>query len=207
MATLSEMVSRIADYIERSDLGTQITKEINRAIEHYENEWLWFMESSSSFSTVTAQETYTSSDSIPTNISEIYRVEVSVNSSTKYELRVEPLNYVLDQNISSTVGQPVAYAYYSSNFYLTPIPDQTYTVKVYYAKTFDALASDNATNVWLTDGEDLIEQRAIWRVSSGVTGDIEKAAIAKGNMDDALRALRAKSEKLISSKKTKRYKF
>ena len=51
MATWDDLISRIADDLNRADLNTQIGVAVNRAITHYQSERTWFNETTDTFTT------------------------------------------------------------------------------------------------------------------------------------------------------------
>lgn len=207
MTTLTNINARIADDLNRTDLSAQITLAINRAIEHYERENFWFQDSTASFSTVASQQTYTSSDGIPTNIKEIDYAKVTV-SGNDYELipmNIGELNRML-VNTSGT-STPDYYALFDENIHMYPTPNGVYTITLYYKKKYAALSAGADENDWTTDAEDLIESRAEWWLYSRVIKSESKAMLAKQQEVEALQALRIKTERLHMSGTIRRNNF
>lgn len=200
MSTLSQMRSRIADDLDRSDLSTQIDKAINRAIEFYESERFWFSEKVSTFSTVANQKNYSSSDGIPTDMAEVDYVEVTV-SGKEYKLTPKTYDYIKELISSDSTGEPSDYCYYQENFYFYPIPNAVRTISVSYQQKYSELSLDADSNDFTTEAEDLIEARARAWIYARVIKDPEQASIAKTEEMDALRGLRIKTEKLIATGK------
>ena len=92
MSTFGNMMDRIADELDRTDLTSQIQKAIQTAIDRYERKRFWFNEARSiTFNTVDGQEFYTSSDNsaIP-NLLQIDVVRLTVSGSDKIELERVP---------------------------------------------------------------------------------------------------------------------
>jgi hypothetical protein len=198
MATLSDMRSRIADDLDRSDLSTQIDKAINRAIEHYERQRFWFNEKIATFNTVANQKNYGSADGIPTDLAEIDYVEVTV-SGKEYKLTPRTYPYIRELIGYDMTGQPYDYCYYQENFYFYLIPNAVYTITVSYQQKYTALSADADTNDFTTDAEDLIEARARKWLYARVIKDQEQAQIADLEEREALAALREKTDKLIGT--------
>lgn len=207
MSTFSDMRSRIADDLNRSDLTTQINKAINRAIEHYENNRFWFNETTGTFVTVANQQAYSTSDGLPSDIAEIDVVKITFSSTDKPELTRRSYQWLQETDISAVTGRPSDYAWYKSNLYLYQIPNSIWTVTISYQKTYSALSGDSDTNDWTTDAEDLIEARARWWLYKRVIKDMEEAESAKLEELEALRALQAKTTKLISTGKIRATQF
>ncbi len=209
MSTLLEMRSRIADDLDRSDLTTQITKAINRAIEHYEKERFFFNESSGTFPTVADQESYGSADSVPTDIVAIDVLTITESSSNIYPLDKFPFQTLRYLNTSGTTapGVPYNWAYYQEKFWFYPVPDAAYTMTVYYTKSYAALSGDSDTNDFLDEAEDLIEARARWWVNHRIIKDLNAAAADKSEELEALMALQIRSSNLITTGYTTKTSF
>lgn len=172
--TLQTLLNRIQDDIDRSDLTSQCTNFINRAIQYYEKENFWFTETTTTFSTVASTETYLLS-TIATNIKDIIRAEITV-SGQSYELTLRDINYIRDYNDrTSDTGKPTDYCVYNGYIYLSRIPDAVYTVKLFYRKSYAALSATTDTNDYLDYAEDLIEMRAEGRLYRRVILDKERA--------------------------------
>lgn len=196
--TLSDIRSRIADDLDRSDLSTQIDKAVNRAITYYEKEQFWFNQNTATFTTVNNQKSYSSADGIPTDIAEINYLEITV-STYQYEMEPKPYDWIKRKIGFNFLGIPRHYAYYNNSFWFYLVPNGAYTITASYQKTFTALSSDTDTNVFLTNAEDLIEARSRWWVCNRILQDNDLAAVAKQEEMDALDSLRSKTAKLITS--------
>lgn len=198
MSTFAQMRSVIADDLDRTDLTTQIDRAINRAIEHYEKEPFWFKETVSTFSTTATTKIYTTSV-IPTDISEIDRMEV-VDSGDDFPLTEVTFDEIEDMDTGHYEGVPKFYAYYDDSIYLYPIPDDTYTIRIAYTKTYSQLSADADTNDWTTEAEDLIECHALSTIYARTIKDVEQAQTYRAMADDFLQALRSKSEQHAGTK-------
>lgn len=195
------MKNRIADDIKRSDLATQIGVAINRAQEHYEKERFFFNEASGTFSTVAGQESYGTSDSVPSTIAEIDEVTLTQTSTNIYPLIKTSFSSIRGLNVGGTTyrGVPIEYAYYLEKFWLYPLPDAVYTVTVYFKKNYTQLSADGDTNDWTEEAEDLIEARARWWIYKRILRNHEDAGEAKLEEMEALSSLQSKTTMLIST--------
>lgn len=164
MTTLAALKARIVDDLNRSDLTTQIADAINDAIDFYEEQRFYFNETrASTFATVSAQSTYTSSDDadIPLWVA-LDAVYITDSNSETYEL--DPIDPViieayLDNSASS--GRPRVYSYYEQSFRFHPIPNAVFTVRPLGVIKKAAPATDSeASNVWMVDAFELIRCRA-----------------------------------------------
>ena len=204
MSTFLQMKNRIADDIKRSDLATQIGVAINRAIEHYEKDRFFFNETNGTFSTVAGQESYGTSDSVPSTIAEVDTVTLTQTSTNIYPLTKTSFDSIRALNAGGTTarGVPLEYAYYQEKFWFYPIPDAAYTVTVYFKKTYTQLSADGDTNDWTEEAEDLIEARARWWIYRRIIrspDNIADADMAKAEELEALRSLESKTTMLIST--------
>lgn len=196
MSTFAQMRAEIADDLDDPNFTTQINKAINRAIVFYEKEKFYFNSTSGTFSTTASQKAYTTS-TIPSDIAEIDYVEITV-SGNDHELDEVTFAEIEEEDIGSTTGVPTKYAFYNESIYLYPIPNNTYTITVYYQKKYTTLSSDSDTNDWLTEAEDLIECHATGWIYARKKKDFEQAAVYQQLVETALQALRKKTEKLAA---------
>lgn len=202
MSTLSQMRSRIADDLDRSDLSTQIDKAINRAIEYHEKERFWFNETSGTLTTVANQESYSSSDAaFIANILDVDLVRITFATTDKEELDRKDFNYIQELNNGNSTGRPTYWAWYQNKIYLSIIPNAAWTITVFYQKKYSStqLSGDSDTNDFTSYAEDLIEARARAWLYARVIKDVDQAQIAKTEEAEALAALREKTRKIIGT--------
>lgn len=199
--TLADIQSRIDDDLNLGGaLNTQITTAINRAIQHYQKEPFWFKETSGTFSTISAQKAYGTADGIPTDIDRIKFVTVSINSSN-LEVIERDIKWVITRNPVDAQGWPTYRAWFQNKIYFYLVPNQIWTVTVWYTKKYTDLVAGSDTNDWLTYANDLIEARARWWVASRLTKSMDTAAVAQQEEMDALATLREINEGYIAQMK------
>ena len=202
MATLADIVARIADDLARSDLDMQIAVAVNRAITHYAGKTFWFNEGSGTFTTVAATQTYTTSSTspLPSYIKEINQLRLNNGSGSLLTLTRRSLKWLLETNVSGTTtqGEPTDYCWYDDTLYLYPTPDDAYAVTVYYTKGYATLTLADS-NDFTTAAEDLIEARATWWVAARLLKDYERAQFSKVEEMEALASLIERSERLIAT--------
>lgn len=203
MTTFATMTASVADYVNRTDLNTQIATAINRAIAYYaRKDRFWFNETTATFNTVSGQLIYTSANSIPTLITEIDYVKIAISASFNTEVVPRTYTYIQDRVVSSSVtGVPSDYAYYKQNFYLYPIANAVYTITVSYTKSYADLSAGSDTNDFTDNAQDLIEARACWWICSRILKNQELADMSKQDESDALLALYAETERMTSTGK------
>jgi hypothetical protein len=184
MSTYSDLQSRIADDLNRTDLTSQIQQNILLAIQQYKNERFWFNETSATATTTTSSAQVGAPSDI-LSIDHLYIVISGVN----IELMQRDLGDVIEYR-PTTNGRPRAFSYYRNQFELDRLADQAYTLKLYYLKELTALSAGTDSNGWTTDGEDLIVFHAEKKLYANVIKDQAKAAVAAVQERDALTAMR-----------------
>lgn len=82
MSTYAQMQAKIADDLNRSDLTTQIQREINRAIRKYASIPMWFSSTTANFTTANGQFSYDTSDGLPSNIRIVDYIRINQSAPT-----------------------------------------------------------------------------------------------------------------------------
>jgi hypothetical protein len=196
MATLATLRSRIADAINRTDLNTQIDRAINKAIEYYySKEEFWFQETSASFSTIIDQESYDTTDGIPSDIADIELATITITSTNIRRLIKRTFEWIRDTNEGMSGGDPSDYAWYKNKIYFYLIPNTVKTITLYYKKSYAELSGDSDTNDYTSYAQDLIEARARYYIYDEILKDLQSADRSKIAEVDALNALRERSAK------------
>lgn len=173
------MQARLADELSRSDLTSQIKLAILSAIQTYRGKRFYFNElRSDTFNTVSGQEFYTSADlaDIP-NLPDIDSILFNQSSSFRYPLvkRTWAQLELWSINPTTVSGFPTDFCWYGGQIRLYPIPNGVYSCRISgtIRLTPDPLSADNDTNAWMTDGEELIRQRAKADLNINVIRDPE----------------------------------
>lgn len=153
--TYSQIQSRIADELNRSDLTSQIQKAIVSAIQHYDCNRTWFSEEVATGST-TASLSYVT---CPTDM--VFEDELQITvGGRQYSLSKVSYSEYVDESQVAVVGQPRDYAYFEDRFFLYPTPNSSYTLTISYFKTLTELSSSSDENGWTDFAEELIRSRA-----------------------------------------------
>ena len=195
------MTARIANEIRRSDLSSEIAQEVQDAIKFYEAERFWFSESrTNTFSTVAAQEFYSSADlSIMPNIIKIDEAVITI-SGNRYPLNKRDWDYMEHVAMNpSTYGQPQDFCYYGEQIRLYPIPDNVYSVRLSGVFQLATLSASADTNAWMVEGEMLIRNTAKRNLHKNRTHLSDMADEAEIQEGVALANLRAKNTLKLSS--------
>ena len=147
LSNYSELQSSVANWLNRSDLTTEITGDFIVLTEKDFNSKLRIrkmVESDSSFS-IDAETV-----ALPSGFLQVRDLFIS-SGGTKYALTYMTPPQMDQIKGSSTSGMPVAYTIIGDNFRFAPTPDTTYTSTLNYYKSFDALSDSNTTNYILTN--------------------------------------------------------
>ena len=177
MTTYGTMRNRIADELANDGdiTAAQINYAIQDTVKQYERKPWWFNQKTDTFSTVVAQEYYTSADlaDIP-DIVQI--VSATVADTSARPLRPVDYQTIDDEQDGSVDGFPRCYAVFKESLRLFPIPEAVYTVTLSYVYRLAALSADGDSNVWTTDAEELIRQGAKRRIALNYLNSEEIAA-------------------------------
>ena len=203
MTTLNALAAEIADDLNRSDLSSQISTAIERAIDHYrQTRFYWNETRDSTFVTVDGQARYTSSDDA--DIPLFFQIdEVFVNDGTRErELQLYSparMEYLLGETTPAE-NVPYAYAYYDRSFWLYPVPGAVYTVRPLGAieKASPATGTE-AGNVWFVDAYELVHCRAKLYLAVHTLKDTELALTMKAAERNALSQLTSATGKRVST--------
>lgn len=163
MATYGDLQTRIKNEIGRTtdpDIDSAVVNAIADAITYYSATPFWFLETSQDIANISGTASY----SLPTD----YRAMVSVSQggltagSDLLPIKAIHIDRYRDlvDTVSTTTGQPSAYALYGTTILLYPTPNAAYYTRVYYTRAIEALSSDISTNEWTNEAEPLIRTRA-----------------------------------------------
>lgn len=159
-------------------IWSPIKNSIQSAIAKWEREPFYFNEvyTASFFSTVNAQEFYTSSDAaaIATTVN-IHRLHVTI-SGARYSLIQRDWDFLEDRAVSATADKPTDFAYFAQRIRLYPIPDGAYVVSLSGNGRLTALSGEADTNGWTQDAFDLIKAEAKLILASEYLHDAGLAA-------------------------------
>lgn len=172
MSDFAGLISRVADDVNRTDINTQISQQIQGAIRHYRKFPFWFNEE---VTTLTASSSATSL-TVPSDYLETVELYIKVGN---FPLKM--LNRGLDEVVGGRPpngSQPNRYCYYKDRFELNCQVNQQYEFPLYYVKELATLSASSDTNLWTTTGEDLIVFRAEKMIYANVIKDKAQAKIA-----------------------------
>ena len=146
LSTYSELKTSIANFLNRSDLTTEIQDDFIKLTEADFNSKLRVRK-------MVAQSTLTidsETEALPTGFLQVRDFYI-LSGSTKYPLRYMTPPQMDQVKGTSQTGIPQTYTILGDTFRFMPKPDSSYTGYINYYKKFDALSDTNTTNFILTD--------------------------------------------------------
>lgn len=167
--TRGYMVDRIDDELKRSNtITTRVVQCINDAITIYQAHRFHFSEGyDGNFSTVLAQEYYSSSDNAAIKTNFLIDYLAIVIGTARFDLgRRQPEEIDLLTQSGTQRGQPQCFSYFQEKIRVYPVPDGVYSVIMGGHQLIAAPANDaEANNRWMVDAERLIRSRAKYELS------------------------------------------
>lgn len=173
----SDMQTAIAGELARSDLTTEIQREINNAITFYGNKAFWFNEATmAEITTVQGQRYYP----LPSNFASVLDVLSTLGNYTyRLEPRTEQYLDQVDWGNDFWSGYPTDYSFWNGQIRLFPPPqgDLPVTVKGTAVLSPQPLLNDSDDNAWLSSAEELIRTRAVRQLYGRYIRDPEQYAL------------------------------
>jgi hypothetical protein len=185
MASLAETITRICDDISRpeSELGAFAQREILTAITFYESKRLIFNERMLNVTLTpnVGEYPYTTLAASDPEVEDIIAIDDPIKAL--YSNREEPVwlepwrdIFAADQGLLSTTI-PSCWSHRNNTLYFYPRPNSALVVKIPCHVRLLSLNAAPATNAWLTDGEELIRNRATRMVWAKKLQDMEMAGL------------------------------
>lgn len=197
MATISTLRAEIADDLARSDLTTQISEAVSKAIVNYQRKRLYFNETrGETFLTVAGQAVYTSADdaSIPL-FYELDSVTLTNGGRVRCLNKISIEEWELYNDNSMSSGEPYSYALFNEALYFYPKPNAAFTVRLTgHIKIAEPETTDTASH-WVNVAYNLIRFHATADVAANKIRDMAVAQTAKAQADDEYQELRRETEK------------
>lgn len=157
--TYSGLQASIANFLARSDLGTEIIDFIALAEAEFNRELrIRSMETTVSL-TIDAE-----TEALPTGFLGLRSIFLTTPTKTALQF-ITPYQQHMTQG-SSRTGVPKAYSIEGSNFRFSPIPSGTYTATVTYYKAFDSLSNTNTSNYILLNHPSIYLYGALYHASN-----------------------------------------
>jgi hypothetical protein len=189
----SDMQTAIAGELARSDLTTEIQREINNAITFYGNKAFWFNEATmAEITTVQGQRYYP----LPSNFAAVLDVLSTLGNYTyRLEPRTEQYLDQVDWGNDFWSGYPTDYSFWNGQIRLFPPPQGglPVTVKGTAVLSPQPLMNDSDDNAWLSSAEELIRTRAVRQLYGRYIRDPEQYALYTQLEKEALANLHEKN--------------
>jgi len=144
--TYSTLKTSIANWLNRSDLTSEISDDFIKLVEADINSKLRIRKMVTQATITIDSET----EALPTGFLQVRDFYI-LSGSTKYPLRYMTPPQMDQVKGTSSTGIPQAYTILGDTFRFMPKPDSSYTSYINYYKTFDALSDSNTTNFILTN--------------------------------------------------------
>lgn len=204
MATLGDMRTRIADelQIDATVYSTEIDRAVFSAIEFYNEDDFWFLESMPTNILLTSTTNYDLGTVLPGR-SQIVDVILQITPTREplfYRSPTELLEMAYDDNFT---GEPLYYTVHADNLIVRPKPNRTFTAETWYSLRRSMTASACATSVWMVEGEELIRMHAEADVLENRIKDYEEAARKRVREEQIRLKLEEKTVKRRGSRRIK----
>ena len=145
LSTYTELKASIANFLNRSDLTTEIQDDFIKLTEADFNSKLRIRQMEQNDDITINAETVT----VPTGFIAVRSFHI-LSGDTKYHLEYITPGNLFEIKGGSTSGMPRTYSIESDNgtesFRFAPSPDTSYTGKLQYYKAFPALSDSNTSN-------------------------------------------------------------
>ena len=187
--TYSELKTNIANYLNRSDL----TSEIDIFIDNTEAELNRRLRVADQVkrATATAENQYLA---LPNDWLEAINIEITSNDFRPLmQMSIESLDVYRKAN-NNVTGQPIYYALVDDTLELAPTPDSSYTLQLTYFSKIDALSDSNTTNFVLTSHPDIYLYGSLKHASVFLMED-ERAPLFNAQFEKSLEELRLQQER------------
>ena len=162
----ANLKSSTANWLGRSDLTNELSDFVALAEQDFNSKL-----AQSGYNKMINLQTISAdaeTESLPTGflgINSIY-----VDRSPKVALAYVTPSQAFDMYGSSLTGMPKVYTIINDKIHFYPVPDSTYSVKMYYYKQFDALVNDTDTNDVLTYHPDVYLFGSLYFAHSFIRG-------------------------------------
>ena len=187
--TYSELKTSIANYLNRSDL----TSDIDTFIDNVEAELNRRLRNKDMIkrATATADSQYLT---VPSDWLEAINIEITANNfSPLFQQSIESLDVYRKANNNST-GQPIYYAMVDDSIELAPSPDSSYTLQLTYYAKISALSDSNTSNFVSASHPDVYLYGALKHASIYLMED-ERIPMFTQQFEKALEEMRLAQEK------------
>ncbi|MHC4616402.1 MAG: phage adaptor protein [Planctomycetota bacterium] len=192
MATFAELQTKVADWLDRSDLSTQVKDFINIAIREIERSPMCnfkYMKNVATGSLVAGTHTL----ALPTRYKETQALFVLTSTSEYHRLEKTSVQRALSEYpyLSDLRDFPTMFCTDDANdqFLLRATPDQAYSYVHYYYATSAELSADGDTNWWTLNAWEVVLFGALLKAEPFMKND-ERVKLWAGMYKDALKGVK-----------------
>lgn len=202
ITTYAGLKTAVASRLARSDLTSVIPEFIEAGLQRINNELLLRgglpdQEQVATAATVANQETL----ALPATMAMLRWIRVDSSTSSEAD-PLEQKDYTdLVERWGTTTGCPQEFAIEDQSFYLRPIPDAIYTVRICYVERYASLSGDSDTNFLLTNGGNVLLFAACAEAFFHI-GDDARAERAMVGYSMAMEGMRIAARRLRRSRPT-----
>lgn len=201
MSTLGQLESRIYSEIHQT-LSTEVRNAVLDAVKFYQDKRFWFNEASVNFNLSLTTQYALSIIPKMVNIDtfKIWSGSVPyllINSSWE---QLEGWDYE-----TGSASTPTDYAIHHETLRIYPRPSVTLSAQANYLKAITLSSSNSASAVWTNEASDLIRHRAKALIYSQYMLDANQAQIEQALEMQALNRLFARTAKMVSSNRIRKY--
>lgn len=150
LSTYSELKTAVADWLNRSDLTTQVVDFITLA----EAEMKRRLRRSSTRTTLTISSEETTAPATMAELRDVYLESGSVYRDVPIRICTPSMLAERRARAGGTTGRPTDIAYIAGKLVVAPTPDQSYTARIHYFTQLTALSDASTTNTILTEAPD-----------------------------------------------------
>ena len=172
LSTYAELKTSIANWLNRSDLTSEISDDFIKLVEAEYNSKLRIRKMITSDTSFTIDSEL---ETLPTGFLQV-RDFFIVSGSAKYSMTYMPPTQMDQTRGGSTSGMPVVYTILGDYFRFAPTPDATYTATINYYKAIDALSDSTTTNYILTNHPGIYLYGSLYH-SANFLGGIEPSKL------------------------------
>ena len=198
LSTYSDLKASVADWLNRTDLTNQVVDFISLA----EAEMKRRLRRSSTRTTISISSEETA---LPADCAELRAISLESSSPQ----RDAPLNLCTPEMLAETrarnsgvAGRPTDAAFMAGNLVVSPVPDQTYTARIFYFTQLTPLSNSAPTNAVLAEAPDAYLYGALLQAEPFLEHD-ERVGLWQQKFDraiDQLNEVRVREEYSASLK-------
>ena len=172
LSTYSELKTSIANWLNRSDLTSEIADDFIKLVEADYNSKFRIRKMLATDSSFTIDS---ETETLPTGFLQVRDFYI-VSGSTKYSLTYMTPTQMDQTKAGSTSGRPLRYTILGDNFRFAPSPDTSYTATINYYKAIDALSDSNTSNYILANHPGIYLYGSLYHAANFL-GGIEPAKL------------------------------